>query len=84
MGKHCRQILGFSLCSVRDKNGKMRNESWKAQQNVHKVDESGDGDLVGLINMFRIHPVLKLEDNIINPMRPHDEIHAYMPGLGPR
>jgi aspartyl/asparaginyl beta-hydroxylase (cupin superfamily) len=31
-----------------------------------------------------LDPDLPLEDSIINdPYRPHDEIHAYMPGLGP-
>ena len=32
-----------------------------------------------------VNPSMKLEDDIVNdPMRPHEEIHAYMPGLGPR
>lgn len=48
--------------------------------NVH------DKQLERVAGMIRhtLDPNLTLEDNIVNdPHRPHDEIHAYMPGLGP-
>jgi Aspartyl/Asparaginyl beta-hydroxylase len=45
-----------------------------------------DSELTRIAGFVRhaLDPNLPLEDEIIqNPHRPHDEIHAYMPGLGP-
>ena len=45
-----------------------------------------DSQLTRVAGLVRhsLDPMLPLEDNIINdPFRPHTEIHAYMPGLGP-
>jgi len=51
-----------------------------------KFPQVSDDQLTRVAGFVRhtLNPGLPLEDEIINnPWRPHDEIHAYMPGLGP-
>ena len=48
-----------------------------------KVSDKSLERVAGMIR-HTLNPLLPLEDSILqDPYRPHDEIHAYMPGLGP-
>jgi aspartyl/asparaginyl beta-hydroxylase (cupin superfamily) len=83
-----RSVLGRAVAAAAETSGGIVDDFWLLMPSLiaSRFPTAKDEDLQRVAGFLRhaLDPSLPLEDEIVNdPWRPQDEIHAYMPGLGP-
>ena len=86
MGEAAETCIGRAVSSARVPPGEEIDPFWQLVPSLIRsrfpgVDDSKFERVAGMVR-HALDPDLPLEDSIVaDPHRPHDEIHAYMPGL---